>query len=504
MPIESAKTATSNPKDHDLPTIKASIQRWGFNELAVLNERTGRLVAGHGRREALLELFKAEAPVPANIRTDDEGRWLWPVLRGVSFKNQAEADAYLVAVNRTTELGGWNVARLAKHLEGIRSKTELTGTGYTARELDRMLSKKSAEKLRVEPPEAPEPPKVPVTKLGDMWQLGAHRVVCGDCRDSTVIARLMEDSFADLCAADPPYGMGKEKDGVLGDNNYGEKLDAFQTQWWQAARPVLKATAACYVWGNPLDLWRWWFGYLAQSEPVTFRNEIVWDKKAAGPQTTAGMQVFQTTTERCLFFGLGRQGVGSRNADRYWEGWDGIRLYLKAELDRLKLKPGKVAQLTGTKGMFSHWFTVSQWSLITRDAYTALQRETGGFPRSYESLRTEYDSLRVQFRDQIDTERAYHDNTHASMRDVWEFKRVLGEERHGHATPKPVLMMAQELLTSCPVGGVVLSPFGGTGPDLLAAEQTERLARVVELQPGYVDVIVERWEQMTGGKAKRV
>jgi len=67
-----------------------------------------------------------------------------------------------------------------------------------------------------------------------------------------------------------------------------------------------------------------------------------------------------------------------------------------------------------------------------------------------------------------------------------------------------VLMMARAIRTSCRRLGVVLSPFGGTGPELLAAEQTGRMARLVELQPGYVDVVVERWQQLSGGKAQLI
>lgn len=503
QPIDSAKTATGNPKDHDLATIKASIQRWGFCELPAVNERTGRLVAGHGRREALLELRTAGEPVPVNIRTDEEGRWLWPVLRGNTFKNQAEADAYLIATNNAVIRGGFNLVRLAKMLDGVRAKVELVGTGYTSKELDRMIARHVTRTQPIEPAGPPEPPKSPVTKAGDLWILGRHLVVCGDCRDHSVLGRLLPDGTADMVSADPPYGMGKEADGIVGDNQYGAALDAFQTAWWQAARRKLKATGAAYVWGNAPDLWRWWYSYLVGSEPITFRNEIVWLKPAGSGQNSIKHLQYPTLTERCLFFALGQQGLGSRNSDRYWPGWDPIRLYLASEAERLGLKGAKVGKITGTKGMFSHWFSTSQWLFITREAYQSLQRETGGFPRSYEQLKTEHDALRVEFELQVERERAYHDNTHESMSDVWEFGRVSGAERHGHATPKPVLMMARELLTSCPANGVVLAPFGGTGPELLAAEQTDRVARVVELQPGYVDVIVQRWEELTGGKARR-
>jgi DNA modification methylase len=505
QPIESAKLAKNNPKAHDLPTIKASIVRWGFSELPVLNERTGRLVAGHGRREALIEIRAGGGEPPGNIRVDESGAWCWPVLRGVTFASQAEADAYLVAVNNTTIRGGWDTARLAQLLESVRSKgLELTGTGYTTRELDRMLSKHGTGGEVTEPPEPPEPPKDPVTKPGDSWQLGDHVITCGDCRDPNVIRRLMGGATAEMLMADPPYGMGKEADGVIGDNQYGQKLDAFQRAWWEAVRPSLEATAACYIWGNAPDLWRFWWGWLSHTEDLTFRNELVWDKAYGNGQGVASHLQYPTLTERCLFFALGKQGFGSRNKDRYWEGWEPLRLYLVEEAKRLGLTSKQVGQITGTTNMWQHWSTRSQWSMITREGYLALQQATGGFPRTWDQIKDEYDRLRAEFNVYLGGERAYHDNTHETMGDVWSYPRVRGDERHGHATPKPVLMMARAIRTSCRRLGVVLSPFGGTGPELLAAEQTGRMARLVELQPGYVDVVVERWQQLSGGKAQLI
>jgi DNA modification methylase len=503
-PIESAKLAVGNPKSHDLPLIKASIQRWGFAELAVVNEKTGRLVAGHGRREALVELQRSGAPLPGNIRQDEQGRWLWPVVRGVSFRNQAEADGYLVAVNRSVMAGGWDADRLAKLLDGVRAKTDLVGTGFTSKELDRMLSKAKVSAVEQQgEPDAGELPTEPISKAGDLWLLGDHRLVCGDCRDSTVMARLMDGDLADELFADPPYGMGKEKDGIVGDNQYGPKLDQFQSEWWRAVRPHLKSTAAAYIWGNAPDLWRWWFGWLSLSETLTFRNEIVWYKGdyANGQRTAVALQ-YPVLSERALFFVLGNQAAGARNQARYWQGWEPIRSYLAEEAKAGGLNAGRVKELTGA-GMWQHWFSKSQWLFLPEDAYQALRAATGRFERSYAALSAQYEALRFEFEKLQTAERAYHDNTHEKMGDVWEFPRLVGAERHGHATPKPVALAKRALLTSCPPGGVAVSPFGGTGPELLAAEQTGRRARLVELQPAYVDVVIERWQRLTGGKAKR-
>src|SRR5262249_32764770 len=117
------------------------------------------------------------------------------------------------------------------------------------------------------------------TQEGQVWALGPHRVACGDSTDKAVVERLMQDSTALLCHADPPYGMGKEAEGIANDNLYASKLDTFQMRWWQTARPFLAANASVYIWGNAEDLWRLWYaGGLRDSERLTFRNELVWHK----------------------------------------------------------------------------------------------------------------------------------------------------------------------------------------------------------------------------------
>lgn len=97
--------------------------------------------------------------------------------------------------------------------------------------------------------------------------------------------------------------------------------------------------------------------------------------------------------------------------------------------------------------------------------------------------------------------RSYFDNAHDIMRDVWEFPRVTGDERHGHATPKPVAMMERVMKSSLPKGGLCAEPFGGSGATLIGAEKSGRVCYTMELQGKYVDVIVKRWQDFTGKQA---
>ena len=98
--------------------------------------------------------------------------------------------------------------------------------------------------------------------------------------------------------------------------------------------------------------------------------------------------------------------------------------------------------------------------------------------------------------------RAYFNNTHDNMTDVWNYERVSGKERHNHATPKPVEMIERIIKTSSKKK--VIEPFLGSGSTLIACEKTNRICYGMELDTKYCDVIIERWEQFTGQKAKRI
>ena len=132
MTLAQLKRALRNPKAHDLGVIDASIRRFGFVSPIVMDERTGRLVAGHGRLETL-ERAKANGEKPPTRIIVKDGEWLVPVIRGVEFADDREAEAYVVADNRTTILGGWNEEELAAILSDHADN--FSGIGYNAADL---------------------------------------------------------------------------------------------------------------------------------------------------------------------------------------------------------------------------------------------------------------------------------------------------------------------------------------------------------------------------------
>jgi len=319
---------------------------------------------------------------------------------------------------------------------------------------------------------------------------GRVTLYLGDCRD---IAPTLPAGSCDLLLAAPPYGMGKEKDGVMNDNLYGAKLDAFLIECWAACRPALKDNASTYIWGNAPDLARlWWKSGLGESERLSLRNHIVWDKKSIAGMASDLLTQYPTASEHCLFFQIGEQFIGSINADDFPESWEPLRQYLKTEADAAGIEGGDIQNVCGC-GMYSHWFTRSQFTLIPEKHYQKLaEAYPGRFARPWESLKAEWDRVKGGPTSEIQGARSYFDNAHSIMRDVWEFPRVTGADRFGHATPKPVAMMGRCIKTSCPPGGTVLDPFTGTAPTAIACIRTGRKFIGIEKDPTHYATAVER------------
>lgn len=141
LPLDQIRHANRNPKRHDIAALRKAIGRFGFVAPPVLDERTGQLVAGHGRIEALVEMRDAGEAPPAGVRLAEDGSWLVPVLRGWSSRSDNEAAAYLVADNRLTDLGGWSTPDLAALLSdlGAADAELLAAAGYTPGEVDDLL-----------------------------------------------------------------------------------------------------------------------------------------------------------------------------------------------------------------------------------------------------------------------------------------------------------------------------------------------------------------------------
>jgi DNA modification methylase len=489
-PIGKLIAYENNPRknDHAVDQIAQAIDYYGFR-IPVVVKSDGTVIDGHLRLKAAQKLGMTKIPV---VLADD--------------MTEAQVKAFRISVNRMAELADWDQDLLRAELQDLQGiEFDMDLLGFDVETLEDLLFIEP-ERDDSKEDDVPEPPADPVSKLGDVWLLGKHRVMCGDSTKIEDVEKLMDRTKAQLIHADPPYGMGKENEGIANDNLYKEKLDKFQMDWWKVYRPSLDGNASAYIWGCAPDLWRLWYqGGLNSSERLTFRNHIIWSKESGQGMLSDAHRMFPTASEHVLFFMLGEQGFNN-NADNYWEGWEPFRDYLVKEKQKAELTSSDVHIIleVGNKGggLASHYFGFSQWMLPTEEHYNKLkthciENNINAFKREYDDLKREYDDLKREFY----KTRAYFCNTHDSMTDVWKFPRVQNEERHSHATPKPVAMMERIMMSSLPKNGLCVEPFLGSGSTLIAAEKTNRTCYGMEISPAYVDVIINRWQTYTNQQA---
>ena len=199
----------ANPRRGDVAQIARSLSRTGQYRPIVVNAgtKTGRyreVLAGNHTLAAALKLG-------------------WSHLAGSVVDVDDDTAARIVAAdNRTAELGGYDDAALLALLESVAAAEQgLEGTGYSDADLLALLARVAPDaepEALTDPDEIPDEPAEPVTRPGDLWTLGDHRILCGDSTDPDAVAHLIGGRRAVRLHADPPYGMGKQADGVLGDN----------------------------------------------------------------------------------------------------------------------------------------------------------------------------------------------------------------------------------------------------------------------------------------------
>lgn len=409
--IQDIEPNPRNPKEHDIPGIKASIRRFGFRGAIVMNG--DRVTSeGHGRTEALMEMWSAGEPVPEGIRLKGK-YWLAPLLVGMKFKSDREADLFTIPSNQLTIRGGWKEDLLAELLAETRSDPSgFDGTGFAEPDLEKLLRKlnRESEASRGQD-DAPPLPKKAITKPGDVWILGDHRLLCGSCLE---LGSLLDVPAADLMVTDPPYGIDytsigrrirKEKTGVDRTHSKIENdalgSDALQdalTQWFEHFRSILRPGAAYYVFSPSGELMLTMI-LAMQRAAMPFRWSLVWRKDAL-VMSRADYHLQHET----IFYGWIEGAAHHAVADRTQSSvWDAPRPRVSAE----------------------------------------------------------------------------------------------------HPTMKPVSLYERAYTNSSDPGDVVIEPFSGSGTAILAGESTSRVVRATELDPKYCDVAVQRWEELTGGKARR-
>lgn len=330
---------------------------------------------------------------------------------------------------------------------------------------------------------------------GQLWQLGEHRLICGDCTDRAVVERVMGGEKARMIFTDPPYGVGKDFEN---DNLKREKLTEFYRAFTGVMLDFVIVNAYVYVWGYFDTLSDYWQEVVKPRGDCNFRNFIVWQKKNVQGRTAEDYRQFPEEYEAallCIFGQPFQNGPWSTspNSEYYPEMFEPIRAYLDGERVKMGWDIPTCKKIAGHSDLSrDHWFGRSQWTIPTREVYEKFQASAGNdaFRKDYDELRRDYDELR-----------GYFDNSHG-FTDLW---RLPDESRsNAHPTSKPVELCERGIITTSREGEIILDTFSGSGTTLIACEQLGRKCRAVEISPAYVAVALERWSQLTGQQPRRV
>lgn len=310
-----------NPKDHDQSAIASSLKTFGYVDPGVIDERSGLFAEGHGRTQALAALKAQGQPAPDRIDVR-KGEWYVPVIRGISFETDAQLEAYLVAANRLTILGGWNEPMLVEVLRGLARESEvlLQSSGYDAQDLQALIEE-------LTPPIPVTDPGAQIDKAaelqekwqvarGQLWQIGNHRLLCGDSTNADDVARVMGGDKADICFTSPPYNVAANsslpnKQKYIGQDD-AKPRDAYLALLQCATEHARQCSEYVFVnlqmvSGNKASL----IDYLHLNKSL-LAEIIIWDKTTAEPAMAEN--VLNSRFEFIFVFSdKGTRAIGTRS-----------------------------------------------------------------------------------------------------------------------------------------------------------------------------------------------
>jgi DNA modification methylase len=352
-----------------------------------------------------------------------------------------QARAYRIADNQTATLSAWDDDKLPLELMALQQASfNLDLTGFSADELLRLLGDDPAGGL-TDPDDVPEPPDQAVTQPGDLWVLGDHRLLCGDSGNSDDVDRLLDGASVHLVNTDPPYNVRVEP---RSNNAIAAGLSSFAGTTHHQKLDVERHPNKAKPTSTKLR---------AKDRPLV--NDFVSDGEFA-------------RLLRLWFMNLARVLLPGRSA-YIWGGYANVANYPPA------LKEA---------GLY-----FSQ-TIIWDKEHPVLTRKDfmGAHEWCFYSWR---EGAAHQF---------FGPN---NVTDLWHVKKV-NPQSMVHLTEKPVELAARAITYSSRPGENVLDLFGGSGSTLIAAEQLGRRAFLMELDPLYADVIVQRYERFAGKKAERI
>ncbi|WP_028770769.1 site-specific DNA-methyltransferase [Silanimonas lenta] len=391
-PIDKLLPYARNARQHSdeqIAQIAASIAEFGFVN-PILTGADGVLVAGHGRLAAARKLGLPTVPVVV-----------------LDHLTPTQRRALVLADNRLAELATWDDALLRIELEALQDDGfDLDLTGFDADALAELLADEEPQiEGRTEDDAAPDVPEEPVSRPGDVWRLGPHRLVCGDATTAEAYVKLFPNGErADMVFTDPPYNVNYA-------NSAKDKLRGKH-------RPILNDA-----------LGEGFYDFLFDA-----------------------LALIMAHTRGAIYVAMS-----------------------SSELDTLQ---------AAFRAAGGHWSTFIIWA---KNTFTLGRAD---YQRQYEPILYGWPEGATR-----------HWCGDRDQGDVWQIKKP--QKNDLHPTMKPVELVERAIRNSSRPGDVVLDPFGGSGTTLIAAEKSGRVARLIELDPKYVDVIVRRWQEWAGQQATR-
>ena len=423
--VADIKLYPHNPRhnEHAVEAVAASIREFGFRQPIVVDDQSV-IVVGSTRYKAALKLGMQRVPVH--------------VAAGLT---PAQVKAYRIADNRTAELADWDDALLVQELLDLQKMDfNLDLVGFSADELQELFQAELAPGL-TDPDAIPEPPDEPITRPGDLWVLGQHRLLHGDSGKAEDVDRLLDGAAVHLINSDPPYNVRVEP---RSNNAIAAGLSSFpQYQRLDTGR----------------DLCR----YPKKAKPTS-------KKLRPRDRALANDFVSDEDFKRLLhsWFGNMARVLLPGRAFYLWGGYSNCANYPPAL---------KACGLYFSQALIWH----KMHPVLCRKDFMGLHEWCFyGWKEG----------------------KAHQFFGPSNAVDVWSVKKV-NPQSMVHLTEKPVELAARALQYSSRPGEHVLDLFAGSGSTLIAAEQTGRRAFLMEVDAPYCDVIVERWQRFTGKKAKR-
>lgn len=407
LPIDQIRPSARNARRHgkkQIHKIAASLRKFGFVSPLLVDE-VCELIAGHGRLAAARLLDLKVVPTIC-----------------LSHMSDADKRAYRIADNRLAELSDWDEDILRIEFVELEAFDidQPEFTGFETAEIEIIHDGPPAKAQKSDPAdEVPEVAGVSVGRVGDMWSLGSHRIICGDARDPRTYEMLLGQEKARLVFTDPPFnvkvdghvgGLGRVKHREFamasGEMSRAEFV-AFLKAVFERLAEVVEDGAilfTCIDWAH--------LGEMLEAGHAVFdelKNIVCWAK------TNGGMGSFYRSQHELI---------------PVW-------------------KKGKAPHINNIELGAHGRYRTNVWT--------------------YAGANT--------------------------------FRRGRMEDLASHPTVKPCALVMDAIKDCSKPGDLVLDPFGGSGTTLIAAEKTRRQARLIELDPAYVDLTIRRWEKLTGREA---